>query len=304
MKIQKVIVLIIGIALAVAATVIAQDAPAPEPAAETETAASVETAPTPSETATPTVPLTEEPVKEVPVAPVPEQEPKQMQVDPLELFARVKDVYAGDNAYEMEFTLSIEMPPKKKYPEDRIKQLENRYRVLYNNSNPADESYLLRLEGLEGINRRTIVVYDPSNVDAEYVVYKPKFPKGVKIKADNPKVEDVTDSTIQATIAEIEEYMNHSDSEINAYLNTVKNEYVLEILGPTTIGYNFKNNFPLLISTFRGSDLRIIQQDKFYKPKKEEDTILFRYRKTWPVYDTGVTPTPEQIKAVPDFNKE
>lgn len=228
---------------------------------------------------------------------VPPIEP--VEVDYTKLIDNIKLAYAGDDNYSCIFTLAVDAP-KKTTSEKRIEELTNVYKLMYINTDPDPDSYMLRLEAIQGINRRTTVVYSAINeTDYGYTVYKPAIPKGIVLKADDPLVFDVPFTRFSSFISLLEDFVREgSKAEVSALFNVKKNifelEAIREVPGPRN-GTGYEKNVIIVDP----ENFEIISWELYMK-YKETETYKFRSRMTWSDYVTGNV-KPDDITEMPDF---
>lgn len=222
-----------------------------------------------------------------------------VEVDPLQLIENIKQVYAGVDNYSCSFRLAIDIP-KKKETEQRINQLTNHYKLQYINSNPDPDKYLLRLEGVQGINRHTFVIYSPAGkTEYGYKVYKPGIPDGISLKADDPLVSDVPYARYAGFLSLLEDYARTKDSiELSALFNVKKNIYEIEAireapLAKNATGYE-KNTIIIDPVTFQ------LKSWEVNVKRKEKGEYMFRSRIIWDEFIPGGA-NPDDITSKPHF---
>lgn len=222
-----------------------------------------------------------------------------VEVDAIQLIENIKQAYAGVDNYSTTFRLAIDIP-KKKAVEQRIQQLTNVYKLEYINTDPDPEKYLLRLEGIQGINRHTIVVYSPANeTDYGYKVFKPAIPDGMSLKADDPLVMDVPYARYSGFLALLKGYEKEGGTaELTAHYNVKRNIYEIDAVIETPLprnatGYE-KNTIVVDPVTYQLKSWEVnIKRDA----KKE---YMFRSRIDWDEFSPGAA-TPDGIMEKPHF---
>jgi len=219
-----------------------------------------------------------------------------------EVINNVKEVYAGLDSYIVEFGLSQEDKPKKEITDERIEQLKSIYRLLYRDDTPGEAGYFMRLEGLTGLNRRTIVVYYPGD-DGEYVyrIYKPALPKGQVVNPDDPRVDDVENVTFAYITGEMEQLARAQGSVVTAA--RYSDRYELEIIVDKEYSsHDVKRH--RITYCFDLENYHLISRRTEVEKKKDSDNFLFISQITWKDFKPGATPSVEEITAVPEFNEE
>ena len=229
-----------------------------------------------------------------------EPAPKFQRVDPADLLAKAIQVHSTLRSFSVEFTMAQLPSGKGKIKEDHLSRVTERYLLMYLDDNPDDGQYLLRLEALEGYNRRTTVIYAPDEKGKSvYRVFKPALPKGSVLPADSPLVEDVPASLPASILAGIEDQMKDSGSETTAEYYPAANKYVLQVEGKMTIR---NREFPQrTIVTFSGADYRLTSQEIHYKPKNE---FVFFSKMEWFGFTPDAGISEKEILRTPKFNKE
>lgn len=242
-------------------------------------------------------------------------------LDVADLVSKVKAAYGDPESYELRFDLATDMG-KKEVSSERIKQLTNTYNLKYARKGAAPEEYLLRLEGVNGLNRKTTVIYSPDkNGEYSYTVYKPALPRGKKVGASSPLVSDVPESRIGSFLELLDALSKTSDAskeigdEFKEYpfAYAKKNVYVFEavsLVDPMLMRVDPKNPLVKNIKTQIEKDIvtidaktyRIISWEKRIK-KNERGEFLFRSLLTWKEYSAGGT-TEAEIMAKPHFNSK